>query len=381
MVVTFPNMGNVAIAAKTLCQGLALPYVMPETNNSKTLAVGSYYAPEEICLPFKLILGNFILAARQGADTMWITGSCGPCRFGEYCELAMRTLKKLGYRTDFVVADLSSDVGVKEFIRRIGTVAAASPVHPVEKLRALRLAYQVVELCDRLDAKAYERAGYEVHKGECRRLLHEYKTKVRKTESPEETMEVLQDYGRRLDAVPADKSKNPLNVSIIGEIFTIIDPFSNLYIEEKLMGYGVSSKRMLSPSWWVKNMIGKPFRLGSRDVYKASDPYLKYSVGGHGKECVGEAALAKAQGMDGAIQVFPLGCMPEVVAKSILPVIQEDKGIPIMTLIVDEVTGEAGYITRIEAFLDLLKGRRNQNQKASHPRAALNMRQFPSKGV
>jgi len=30
-----------------------------------------------------------------------------------------------------------------------------------------------------------------------------------------------------------------------------------------------------------------------------------------------------------------------------------------MTLIVDEMTGEAGYITRIEAFIDMLERRKN----------------------
>lgn len=31
---------------------------------------------------------------------------------------------------------------------------------------------------------------------------------------------------------------------------------------------------------------------------------------------------------------------------------------PILTLLIDEMTGEAGYITRIEAFIDMLKRRR-----------------------
>jgi predicted nucleotide-binding protein (sugar kinase/HSP70/actin superfamily) len=46
----------------TLCQALEIPYVMPEKNNKTTLQTGAYYSPEEICLPFKLILGNLIEA-------------------------------------------------------------------------------------------------------------------------------------------------------------------------------------------------------------------------------------------------------------------------------------------------------------------------------
>jgi len=51
--------------------------------------------------------------------------------------------------------------------------------------------------------------------------------------------------------------------------------------------------------------------------------------------------------------------MPEIVSKSILPTISNDKDFPIMSLVVDEMTGEAGFVTRIEAFLDLLERRRS----------------------
>ena len=37
--------------------------------------------------------------------------------------------------------------------------------------------------------------------------------------------------------------------------------------------------------------------------------------------------------------------------------ISKDKDFPIMSLVIDEMTGEAGYITRIEAFVDLLERR------------------------
>ncbi|KQB76744.1 2-hydroxyglutaryl-CoA dehydratase, partial [Clostridium butyricum] len=70
--------------------------------------------------------------------------------------------------------------------------------------------------------------------------------------------------------------------------------------------------------------------------------------------------LAKKNGFHGAIQIFPLGCMPEIVSKSILPTISKNENFPIMSLVVDEMTGEAGYSTRIEAFIDLLE-RRHDN--------------------
>jgi predicted nucleotide-binding protein (sugar kinase/HSP70/actin superfamily) len=124
------------------------------------------------------------------------------------------------------------------------------------------------------------------------------------------------------------------------------------------MDYGVSIKRELSPSWWVKNTVLSPIKLNSLNIRRASREYLPLYIGGHARECIGEAVLAKEKGFDGAIQIFPMGCMPEIVSKAILPTISKDKNFPILTLVVDEMTGEAGYVTRIEAFLDLLERRK-----------------------
>jgi predicted nucleotide-binding protein (sugar kinase/HSP70/actin superfamily) len=354
-------MGNIAPAMAALCQALEISYVRPEENNKRTLETGSAFSPEEICLPFKLILGNLIDGVGRGADTILMTGSCGPCRFGEYCELQMKLLRQMGYdKTDFIVADLSPEIGFPEFARRLGRIAEASSVSRPKKLRALKAAYDVLRLSDEVDRLARDRAGYEAEHGECRRLLNDCKSNLLICQTPGEALRLLTRCKRELASVPVDNTKKPLRIAIIGEIFTIIDPFSNLYIEDKLMAYGASTTRMLTPSWWLKNMALKPLGLYARRVYKASERYLPVPVGGHGKECVGEAVLAHRDGLDGAIQVYPMGCMPEVVAKSVLPTIRTDTGFPVLTLVVDEVTGEAGFVTRVEAFLDMLESRREK---------------------
>ncbi len=360
-------MGNVALAAKALCEGLEIPYVVPEENNKKTLLTGSYYSPEEICLPFKLMLGNLIHSIEKGADTVLTTGSCGPCRFGEYCELQMKILRNIGYRDlNFIVADLSSEIGFKEFSRRIGKISSASPASRFKQIKALQNAYKVVSLCDKIDAEAHYLAGFEANRGQCKRLLSQYKAEALQLRSPDETLRLLRSYRDQLKRIEIDRDKNPLKVSIIGEIFTVIEPFSNLYIEEKLMDYGVSSTRLLSPSWWVRDTMLKPLKLNSPALNRAASRYLPFSVGGHGRECVGEAVLAKEHRMDGAIQIFPLGCMPEVIAKSVLPTIRRELDLPVMTLVVDEITGEAGYVTRIEAFVDMLEAKKRQSAGAGY---------------
>ncbi|MDF2673044.1 MAG: 2-hydroxyglutaryl-CoA dehydratase [Clostridiales bacterium] len=358
MKVTFPHLGNVYIGVKALLDGLGIEYIIPPFTSKRALEIGSLHSPEEICLPFKINIGNYIQSIEQGADTIIITGSCGPCRFGEYCELQINLLKRLGYDLNFVVIDTPGDIGTKEFLNRIGSISGKSNRNKYQKFKALFDSIKVLNLIDEIEEIAHELAGYEKAKGESRSLLKQCKSEVMKCTCPNEMIEMLKAYRLKMKNIERDSTKNPVKVAIIGEIYTIIEPFSNLYIEDKLMEYGVASKRRLTPSWWVKNTVLSPLGINSMDIKRASKDYLSLCVGGHARECIGEAVLSYEEGFDGAIQIFPMGCMPEIVAKSILPTISRDKDFPIMTLVVDEMTGEAGYVTRIEAFIDLLERRK-----------------------
>jgi len=356
--ITIPHMGNVYLAAKALFDGLCVDYVIPPLNSRTALEIGALHSPEEICLPFKIMVGNYIQAIEQGADTVIITGSCGPCRFGEYCEMQMKLLRRLGYQVDFIVIDAPKCIGLKELMARIAKIAAASPRSRAQKWRALAQAIRIMNLLDAIEAKAHEKAGYEKVRGTCKRLLHACRQEAYKCDTPQQMLRCLREYSRRLDEVPCDNSAKPIRIAIIGEIYTVIEPFSNLYIEDKLMDYGICTKRLMTPSWWMGNTIMSPLKLNSPGIRIASRDYLPYYIGGHARECVGEAVLSWKDGFDGAIQIFPMGCMPEIVSKAILPAIARDKDFPVLSLVVDEMTGEAGYITRIEAFIDMLERRR-----------------------
>jgi predicted nucleotide-binding protein (sugar kinase/HSP70/actin superfamily) len=362
--ITFPHMGNIYLGAKALFDGLGVDYIIPPLNSKLSLEIGSLHSPEDICLPFKIMVGNYIQAIEEGADTIILTGSCGPCRFGEYCELQMNLLKKLGYNVDFIVIDSPGDIGVKELFNRISKLSSNSKKSIVQKLRALLDSLEVLNLIDEIEAKAHYSAGYEKVKGECKRILSSCKRDTLNCNNPKEMIKLLIDYKNRISNVEIDESKYPIKISIIGEIYTVIEPFSNFDIEDKLMDYGISTKRRLTPSWWIKDIILVPFKLNSLDIKRSAKEYLSLKIGGHARECIGEAVSAYEEGLDGAIQILPMGCMPEIVSKSILPKIAKDKNFPIMTLVVDEMTGEAGYVTRIEAFVDLLE-RRKSNERSS----------------
>ncbi|MBC8060510.1 MAG: 2-hydroxyglutaryl-CoA dehydratase [Clostridiaceae bacterium] len=360
MKITFPNLGNSIFPAKAIFDGLGIEYVLPTPSNNEALEIGSFHSPEEICLPYKIMLGNYIQSIERGADTVIITGSCGPCRYGEYCEMQMNLIKNLGHSLDFIVIDKPSAIGKKEFMARITKLVSTSQKSKAKKIRVVLNAYKIVKLIDEIEMKARYKVGFEINKGQCKDILKQCKSEALNCKSDIEMVEHLKNYQKIINKVQINPKKNPIKVAILGEIYTVLEPFSNLYIEDKLMDYGVSTYRGLTTSWWVKDAVLSPLKLNSIKIRRASKKYLPLYIGGHARECIGEAVLAEKKGFDGAIQVYPVGCMPEIVSHAILPTISKDKNFPIMTLILDEMTGEAGFVTRIEAFLDLIE-RRNED--------------------
>ena len=52
---------------------------------------------------------------------------------------------------------------------------------------------------------------------------------------------------------------------------------------------------------------------------------------------------------------MPFACLPELVTQSMIPKTSGDLDIPILTLAIDEQTGVANILTRLEAFIELVK--------------------------
>ena len=317
---------------------------------------GAAAAPEDMCLPFKIMMGNFIDGIERGADTVLITGSCGPCRFGEYGELFGRLLKKAGYPADVIVIDAPREIGLGTLMERLSRIGQASPVGRVSKLKALAQGYRILAIADGLDASAHRAAGYEAEGGACGRTLNACRCEICSSRGAQAAIVTLKKHREIIRRMDLDQSKAPLRVAIAGEVYSMFEPYANLNIEERLMRAGVSTYRLLTPSWWIRDLTLKPMHLNSPEVKRDSGPYLPVSVGGHARETIAHAVNARKSGMDGVIQIFPLGCMPEIVAKAVLPLTE----IPVLTLVVDEMTGDAGYDTRIEAFLDMLAARRRR---------------------
>lgn len=357
MKVTFPHMGGTYVAAKGFLEDLGLDVVIPPSCSKKTLEIGTKYSPESVCLPLKVNIGNYVQSIQMGADTIIITGSCGPCRFGYYGILESEILKDMGYDADIIVFDPPKE-DLKGFLEKVKKVTNKKDIYTAS--RALYRGYLIARELDTMDKMMFSIRPREKNKGEVKKVYNEYLSRVTKVHGTSDILKIVRDTKDKLSHIQLDEKLHPVRIGIIGEIYTVIEPFVNLYIEEKLGDMGVEVDRSMTVSGWVKtNMFSKLVGYNDeRKLEKAAKPYLETMIGGHAQQCIGNAVLYAREKYDGVIQILPFSCMPEIVASSILPSVSRNENIPIMTLVVDELTGESGYVTRLEAFIDMLDRRR-----------------------
>jgi len=360
--ITFPHMGNAWIVIQTLFGALDLDVVVPPPSSKQTLNLGTKIAPESACLPLKINLGNYIEAAALGADTIVITGGVGPCRFGYYGELERAILREAGYDYEVIVLEApnGSLAGLAQRIRHLAGNRNSWP----KILNAIRFAYHKSIAIDQVEDMIHKYRPRAKHPTLAEALYTKAKRRLLEgmsEKSLKETVEWVRNEVRNNSV----SNRDPLRVGIVGEIYTILDPFSSVDIERYLGGLGVEVDRSIYLSGWVGQHVFQGLSQGYRSLkpyHQKAKPYLSHFVGGHGQESVGAAAKFAADGFDGIIHLLPLSCMPEIVAASILPRVQEDHNLPVMSLTVDELTGAAGIHTRLEAFVDLIERSRQEKR-------------------
>lgn len=360
---TFPHMGNLTISLKAMLQFLGVEVVSPPPSSKKTLTLGVKHGPEFACMPLKLNLGNFIEAYELGADTIIMAGGCGPCRFGYYAQIEHAILKDIGCELQLIVLE-PPERHISELLVKIKRIAGNRSWWQV--VQAIRFGYQKARAVDEVEMAAFRARPRELSPGATDVAYNEALDLIDRASSRNKLMVAQEKAVEIMAGVAVDKGRPVLKVGIIGEIYTLLEPFSNQYLERHLGRLGAEVDRAIYLSEWVNDHLLMGLVKGLRSKKEACDaahPYLRHFVGGHGQETVGSAVNYAKAGYDGLIQVFPFTCMPEIVAESILPEVSANYGIPILTLIMDEHSGEAGMVTRLEAFTDLL-ARKKETKEA-----------------
>lgn len=353
MKVATPHLGNLWVVLKTAFEELGVEYVVPPFSSRRTLSLGVRYSPETVCLPFKITLGNFYEALEKGAELLIMPSGRGLCRFGYYAILQERILKDLGFQFEMIKVDLFGGriFSVLELFKKL----SGRPWPKV--IKSIFFGLAKMKEIDEIEKLVQKIRAREIEKGTATRIFREAIRDIERASDFSSLRKTVKEYKERLLSVPQNKDLDPLKVGLIGEFYILLEPFSNMDIEIELGKLGVEVRRSIYISHWTKfSLFLALLKLDEKArLHRAAMPYLSRDVGGDGWETVGHKVLDVGR-YDGLIHVAPFTCMPEIVACNILPSIKTD--IPLITLIFDEQMGKAGMMTRIEAFVDLLKKRR-----------------------
>ncbi|WP_366921869.1 acyl-CoA dehydratase activase-related protein [Metallumcola ferriviriculae] len=148
--------------------------------------------------------------------------------------------------------------------------------------------------------------------------------------------------GRGLNSIETE-----IRIAVLGYPYEIYDSYISVNLLQKLneMGVAVRTVEMLSN----KVLGGYRHRLSKNLFWQYSNRVLWATY--HYLE----------KKIDGIIHVSAFGCGPDAMLDKLMQLEAKKHDIPFMTLTLDEHTGEAGVVTRLEAFVDMVRFRRESS--------------------
>lgn len=158
---------------------------------------------------------------------------------------------------------------------------------------------------------------------------------------PDEAMAVL--AGRKVDIT---RPEGDLTIAVVGFPYDLYDSFISLDLIKKLRSYGVRvvTPEMIPPQVLKKQLARLPKNLFwefSNRVIRAALHYLH------------------EEKVDGIIHVIAFACGPGTFVDKMIELETKELGqVPFLSLTIDEHTGQAGFLTRLEAFVDMMRLRR-----------------------
>lgn len=357
------NMGNLNIPVRCLLEECGVDVRTAGELSDDIVNLGKELAPEFICYPMVTLLGQMRQLIDQGIDRILMIQGKGRCRLGWYAQVMQTILNRAGYPVKVLAVD--SPFPWREKGQMFIDACKQIVGKPKSSMLARGASLALVKLwaIDKAQDILREVRAREEERGLGDRRYRKFLREMDKASGVLQALRVYARFTRDMREIRVSKQQ-PLKVAIVGEIYVVNEPFVNKDIE-KILGsleQRVRVYRRLDVTGWISyHLLKTPKAVWDhRVVTKAAERYIPLSVGGHGQESVGEAVLAKKRGMDGVIHLFPFTCMPEIIAQNILVKVSKDLDIPVLSLMISEQTGVAGFTTRLEAFCDLLEGRRKQ---------------------
>jgi predicted nucleotide-binding protein (sugar kinase/HSP70/actin superfamily) len=138
---------------------------------------------------------------------------------------------------------------------------------------------------------------------------------------------------------------NLKKIILISHPYNLYDEYVNLRIKERLEKLGVVPI-FIEEIPNSKSQIPNKFQISN-----SKHPQFHWEFA---KEIMEKMDFVLSRKIDGAIEVSSFACGCDAVLKEFVEKKVKENKIPFLYLIIDEHTGEAGFQTRLEAFVDTI---------------------------
>lgn len=345
-------MGNYYEPAKYLFSNILKAQIMEAPKiTAKTIELGTLYSPEFICTPFKYTLGTLIECLEEGANVLVQFG--GGCRYGYYAELQELILKDLNYNFIFINLITAGKANILKIIKDFKKID--KNFNKIKGLYYLFITIKMIKYMDKVDDYIRLNYCFIKEKKKLNKLKNEMLLKFQTVKSPLKLYYYYKRYFSKIKKLKKVFNKH-LKIAIIGELYTIMEPFANYQLEEKLIKNGISLKRFTN----VYYLLFEKKKLLKTHLKKIKK-YVKYKLGADATDNIAWTLQLCSNNIDGIIHIKSTFCTPEIGAMPIISKICSEYEVPLLFFSFDMNTSPTGFETRIEAFQDMIWRRKNES--------------------
>ena len=295
---------------------LGIEIILSDKTTKKTLANGAALVVTETCLPAKVFVGHVLNLLDKGVDKIFVPSiqSIAPKIYNCSKIRGLPDLVRNVVKRDFQMIEPTLDKSEKNQGLYDFLLEAVAPFGITDKKRI----------------KKASKAGWKVY--------NNFQIMTRSGMNYKQAMNyALQ--GKVF--IHTETREYPISVALISHGYNIYDEKTSMQIFEKLNDMDV--KVYDSTRLTIEQMEEGINALG-QSIYWANEHEMTGSAGHYLKD----------NKIDGIITMTAFGCGPDSLMVERITRKSKQFNKPLLNLTIDEHTGEAGFITRLEAFVDML---------------------------
>ncbi len=296
---------------------LGFKIVLSDPTTKQTMSEGSALVVTETCLPIKIYLGHILnLINKKGVKNIFVPSlqSIAP---------KIYNCSKIRGLPDLVRNVVKGDINIIE-----ATLDKSAKKQGLYEFLAEAVAQFGITDMDKI--KSASKQGWKVYNNFLMMMRAGLSYK-----------KALSNALQGKIVIESQNTSKPINVALISHGYNIYDERACMKIFDKLedMDVKVFTSLQLTPEQMEEGVVS----LGQK-LYWANEHEMTGTAGHYLKD----------NKIDGLITLNAFGCGPDSLMIERVMRKAKEAGKPMLSLTIDEHTGEAGFITRLEAFIDML---------------------------